>query len=91
VTIERTSDFEWDGVHEQIAAEHAGGYDGGYCDWLHQWEGVHEDWTLEHESGHVTQPEYELLPFWDDEQRCFVWAIREGDTRGSSLLPAGLV
>jgi hypothetical protein len=64
-----TMQEEWDGVHEQIIAERAGGFDDDYSDWAAQWHGV-----CDAGFGPV-QPEYELLPIWDAEQRCFVWAV----------------
>jgi hypothetical protein len=80
MTIERTNDWEWDGVHEQMEAERVAGWDDGYSDyWLQQWGGLFEDATLQQAADCVTQPVHELLPFWDSEQRCFVWAIREID------------
>jgi hypothetical protein len=70
MTFARTDEF--DGVHDQIIAEHAGGFDDGYSDWQAQWDGYHEQWTLEREAGANTKPEYQLLPVWNAEPRCFV-------------------
>ena len=76
MTLEQTE--EWDGVHEQIIAECAGGFDDGYSDLSAQWANDHLRWTLERDAGAGPyKPEYELLPAWDTAQRGFVWAIKE--------------
>ncbi len=69
---------EWHGAHEQIIAEHAAGFDDGYTEWAAQWDGDHEQWTLERDAGaDPHKSEYELLPAWDEAQRCYVWTIKE--------------
>jgi len=79
---------EWYRVHDQIIAENRVGAN----TMREEWDGVHEQWTLEHEAGANTQPEYELLPIWDAERRCYVWAIKEISTvkrvlaRGEGLI-----